>query len=582
MIRIAIILCVGSLVVFTGCGGSFTAQQQPPPTQPPTQPTPFGGVSISAIVPGNVAVGSADLMLTIAGTNLDIRHSGTHQTSTVAVWSANGTDTVLSAIVISSTQLTAVAPAALLAKPVTASLAVQKWYFADDSPFAVSNSLTFEVTATASPTVVPAAEILGPSGTRQFSAAGFEKDSRVGWSIEEGAVGGTITADGVYTAPSHNGAFHVVATSTSVPSTTATASVTVTSSGFVPAGSMHVARSRHSATLLKSGKVLILGGDDSAELFDPVSGSFSVIGPPVTGRLNATATLLADGRVLIAGGLGLTGGSDGFLPILNSAEIFDPATGTFSATGSMIQGRQKHTATLLGDGRVLVAGGYFDHICTTASAELFDPATGMFTSTGFMLTERVFHTATLLQSGEVLMAGGSNGCAPDAADDPPWDPLFVELYKPRSGHFAFGGDMSTTRDRPAAILRSDGKVLMLGGIPSLQNLHEQPANPSYAEIYNPAAQAFSAIAGLTILRTGYTVTLLNDGMVLIAGGEDATGSATTAAQLLDPVSGILSETGAMGYSRVGHTATLLQDGRVLITGGADAKGNALASAELYK
>jgi large repetitive protein len=123
------------------------------------------------------------------------------------------------------------------------------------------------------------------------------------------------------------------------------------------------------------------------------------------------STLLSGGRVLIAGGLGLTGGPDGHLPLLNAAEIFDPATGTFSSTGTMVQARQKHTATLLADGRVLVAGGYFDYICFTASTELFDPATGMFSPTGFMLSERVGHTATLLASGEVLVVGGSNGSA---------------------------------------------------------------------------------------------------------------------------------------------------------------------------
>ena len=253
------------------------------------------------------------------------------------------------------------------------------------------------------------------------------------------------------------------ATSVADPSKSATAVVSVVASGFAITGSMHSARSGHSATLLKDGKVLIVGGGDgTAELFDPTNGTFTLTGSPVTRRLGATATLLADGKVLIAGGLGLTAGSDGHLIRLNSAEIFDPATGTFTATGSMIQARRLHTATLLEDGRVLVAGGYFDAICTTASAELFDPTTGTFSSAGFMLTERVNHTATLLKSGEVLLAGGSNGRAPDSSDDPPWDPLFVELYEPGPGNFQAGSDMSTTRIGHAAVRLLDGKVLMLG------------------------------------------------------------------------------------------------------------------------
>jgi hypothetical protein len=402
------------------------------------------------------------------------------------------------------------------------------------------------------------------------------------WALEEGAAGGTITSTGLYTAPSGVGTYHMTATSVADPSKSATSTVSVVASGFTPAGNMHSARVGHTATLLKDGRVLIVGGDSTAELFDPANGTFSETGPLVVGRLNATATLLADGKVLIADGLGLTAGPDGFLPRLNNAEIFDPATGTFSATGSMIQARWRHTATLLSDGRVLVAGGFFDAICTTASAELFDPATETFSSVGFMLTERVHHTATLLDTGEVLMAGGSNGCAPDFPDDPPWDPLFVELYEPGSGNFLAGGDMSTTRIGHAAIRLSDGKVLVLGGIPSVQNLHEQLPNPSYTEEYDPATRVFSPVAGLTISQKEYTATLLASGKILIVGGLDGEGHPTPEADLVDPITGTLTTTGGLVTARVGHTATLLNDGRVLVTGGTDSSGNATATTELYK
>jgi len=476
-----------------------------------------------------------------------------------------------------------VVPSALLAAQASAQVSVQKWYKADEAPFAVSNSLAFTVTIGPNPSVVPAADTLGVKGTRQFAAAGFDSDSGVNWTVEEGSAGGTITLDGYYTAPAITGTFHVIATSVSDTNKKAGASVTVTNAGFAPSGTMHVPRTGHTATLLKDGKVLIVGGGGpTAELFDPATGAFSFTGPPIAGRLHATASLLSDGRVLIAGGLGLTGGPDGHLPLLNAAEIFDPATGTFSSTGTMVQARQQHTATLLADGRVLVAGGYFDYICFTASAELFDPATGMFSPTGFMLSERVGHTTTLLPSGEVLVVGGSNGCAPDAADDPPWDPLFAELYEPNSGSFQGAANMSTTRIHHAAVRLTNGKVLVLGGIPSVQNLHEQPPNPSYAELYDREADAFSPMVGLTISPERYTATLMSSGMVLIVGGEDTAGIPTTEVQLLDPSSGVLTPTGALGTPRVGHTATLLQDGRVFVTGGTDAKGNALATAELYK
>jgi hypothetical protein len=574
-------LAIAGVVALSGCGGGSASVQPPSPTPSPTPSA--GSITINSLSPKTVTAGSADLILTISGTNLDLRHAGSHQTNTFAIWSVNGSQTSLTATVVSSTQITAVVPCALLAAPESAQISVQKWYFADDSPFAVSDSLAFAVTSASTASVVPAADVLGTNGTRQFAATGFADDSKVTWSIEEGQTGGTITPNGFYTAPDHSGTFHIVVTSPSTPSTTASASVTVTSSGFVPTGTMHVARTGHNATLLKDGKVLIVGGGDAtAELFDPESGTFSFTGPPVMGRVGATATLLSDGRVLIAGGLGLTAGPDRSLPLLNTAEIFDPATGTFSSTGTMVQGRRQHTGTLLGSGRVLVTGGYFDHICFTASAELFDPVTGTFSSTGFMLSERAGHTATLLPSGEVLVVGGSNGCAPHAADDPPWDPLFAELYEPNSGSFQGAGNMSTTRIDHSAVHLTNGKVLVLGGIPLLQNLHEQPLNPSYAEVYDRVADAFSPLAGLTISPTRYTATLMPSGTVLIVGGEDAAGTSTTEVQLLDPSSGELTPTGALGTARTGHTATLLQDGRVLVTGGTDAKGNALVTAELYK
>ena len=180
------------------------------------------------------------------------------------------------------------------------------------------------------------------------------------------------------------------------------------------------------------------------------------------------------------------------------------------------------------------------------------------------------------------MAGGSNGCAPDAADDPPWDPLFVEFYEPGSRSFQAGSEMSTTRIGHAAIPLGNAKVLMLGGIPALQNLHEQPIDPSYAEEYDSATQNISPVPGLSISQAKYTATLLTSGKILIAGGVDEQGHPTSEAGLVDPASGTLATTGGLVTARVGHTATLLNDGRVLVTGGTDSSGNATATAELYK
>ena len=124
-------------------------------------------------------------------------------------------------------------------------------------------------------------------------------------------------------------------------------------------------------------------------------------------------------------------------------------------------------------------------------------------------------------------------------------------------------------------------MLVLGGVPSIQNIHEQPPAPQYAELYDPAAGTFSSAGNFTLSRTNYTATLLTNGTILIAGGEQA-GIAVTSAELLDPATGTLSATGGLVIGRTGHTATRLNDGRVLVTGGTDSNGNALASTELYR
>jgi hypothetical protein len=544
-------------------------------------------LSITAISPSSAVVGRPDLTLTVAGTDLDFRHGGAHQTSTFAVWSTSGSQTVLSTTVLSASQLTAVVPATLLTKPVTVQISVQKVYFQDESPFMVSNSLGFSVTS-AGPSlssISPSAATIGLRGSQQF-AGSFAASGAVAWSIEEGASGGSITSEGLYTAPSSTGVFHVAATSVTDPSKSASATVSVVPSGFTPTGNMSIARAGHTATLLANGRVLIAGGangelDASAELFDPTTGTFTPTGSMTSPRAGATATLLADGKVLVTGGFG-PGAS--MLPVLNTAELYDPQAGTFTDTGSMSVGRVRPRATLLNDGRVLIAGGVDSHSGgggATASAELYDPSNGNFTPTGSMATDRADHTATLLASGKVLIVGGWSGHRADASDDPPWDPLFAELFDPASGSFAQTGSMSTTRIGHSAIRLIDGEVIVLGGIPSTQNVHDLLPDPQFAELYDPATGMFSSAGNSALTQTSYTATLLNSGMILIAGGEQE-GIALALAELLDPTTGSLTTTGGLIDKRAGHTATLLKDGRVLVAGGSDSNGTPLASAELYK
>jgi hypothetical protein len=180
----------------------------------------------------------------------------------------------------------------------------------------------------------------------------------------------------------------------------------------------------HAATLLADGRVLIAGGlvaaAQTAELYDPATGIWTRTGDLTTPRVELTLTLLPNGKVLAAGGyFGVTG--------LASAELYDPATGTWTTTGSMAIAHSAHTATLLPDGRVLVASGAYSD---PASAEFYDPASGTWTRIGDPAPSRYKSTATLLLDGNVLVAAGLTNVSSANAElydvgvgfKPPWQP----------------------------------------------------------------------------------------------------------------------------------------------------------------
>ena len=301
----------------------------------------------------------------------------------------------------------------------------------------------------------------------------------------------------------------------------------------------------------------------------PISGSttltvtagFLYTGSLTTGRDHHTATLLNNGTVLIAGGLDSTG------YVSTSAEVYSPTTGTLSPTGSLNTARWYHTATLLNNGMVLMAGGSNEIGNALASAELYNPATGTFSyTTGSPNTGRAGHTATLLNNGMVLMAGGGNSSSGALAS--------AELYNPTTGTFAPTGSLNTARDTPKATLLNNGMVLIAGGYTI-----SPTAGLASAELYNPATGAFTATGSLNTTRNQHTATLLNNGMVLMAGGYGA-GGYLASAELYDPATETFTPTGSLNTARWSHTATLLNNGTVLIAGGENSSGS-LANAELY-
>jgi hypothetical protein len=437
-----------------------------------------------------------------------------------------------------------------------------------DAPVTASTLVSIAITPT-NPSI--------PVGkTQQFKATGTYSDSSTQdltpsatWSSSAPGVASVSSAG--LAASLAQGQTTIGALSGSITGST---TLTVGTSNFVPTGSLNNARGQHTSTLLNNGTVLIVGGNvegiplDSAEGYSLATGTFTASASLFSARSNHTATRLMNGKVLIVGGLV----NNGLTASTASAELYDPGTGTMTATGSLNTSRGYHTATLLLNGMVLVAGGETiggGGATVLSSVELYDPATGTFTSTGSLNTSRSFHTATLLANGMVLIAAGYNNNSGASTS--------AELYNPVTGTFAVTGSLNTPRYEHTATSLNNGMVLVVGGVGCSGNACGNVVLSS-AELFDPATGQFVGTGGLNTARAVHTETLLNNGMVLIAGGGNLSGPIAMG-EIYDPAKGTFAIAGSLNSARTGHTATLLNSGSVLICGGVSS--TYLASAELF-
>jgi len=537
------------VAVLSGCGGGSGSSGGSTPVTPPAPSPTFTSISPTT---GYAAGGTA---VTITGTNF---RSGVSVTV--------GSNAATSVVLVNATTITAVTPA----------------HGTGSADVVIKNSDATTVTAAAAfayagnpkPTVSsasPNAITVGTANT-QISITG------TGYTVQS-----TVTLDGTaltatYVSPTQMTA--ILPTALLANGRLARLTVTNlapgggssdTGAAFIVGPALPSAIYGHTATVLSDKRVLICGGTDgsnvtaNAEIYDPTTNQITAVSAMTTPRWRHTATLLSNGKVLIAGGYTSTS----VLVDLQSAELFDPAAGTFTAIANMATPRAKHTATSLPSGKVLLTGGAIPSGVTWIYSELFDPATNTFTAGPQMASYRAGgHAAVALNDGTVLVLGGLDGSSNNYL-------ATAELYNPATNTFTNVGSMQSARSLAAAVRMADGRVFVSGGVNAVGVANS-------VEIYTPSTQTFSTIAG-QLGWAGYaeSATLLADGKVLVTGGIDYAPSfpgqggitwfselsAYNYAAIFDPTANIFTQIPGMNSMRSHARTALLPSGNVLIMGG---------------
>ncbi len=339
-------------------------------------------------------------------------------------------------------------------------------------------------------------------------------------------------------------------------------------------GSLNHARAAAASVTLANGSVLVTGGIDanfnylsSTELYNPTTQLFTPLPSMTTARAGHTATLLSNGQVLIAGGVVCSGGN---CTELSSAEIYDPTVGRFVAIGDMTTARGSHTATVLNDGTVLLAGGFNGN--GISSAEIYNPANGRFTETATMTVARFGHTATLLPDGEVFIAGGRSCEGANCISNPATQT--AEVYDPGRRQFFAAGNLAEARTQHTATLLQDGRVLITGGR-SCSGDCEGDSTLQDASIYDPATGQFTAGGEMSTPRAGQQSIALPDGNVFVYGGIDCGGrfgcQFLSSGDLFQPASGNFTPAGNGSVGGTDLIMALLSNQQVLVAGGVEGR-----------
>jgi hypothetical protein len=427
------------------------------------------------------------------------------------------------------------------------------------------------------------ANMLVSAPTRFSAAVRGTPQTGVLFVVLEGSRGGVVRADGTYVAPPIPGTYHVRASSDADPRVHADAVVTVHDyrEKMLRTPDPSDGYEYHTITLLPDGSALVVGGIGFAgvhrqtERYVPGEGRFKPGPALITPRMQHAALLLADGKLLVTGGVDTTLPGTGFDAAFQSTEIYDPATAVFRAGPEMWFPRRHHVMTLLEDGRVLVTGGIQlrgDGFGATGNTEIYDPAANQFVI-GHRLVEsgRWLHTATLLFDWRVLIAGGrSNNCT---ARCPVFSLNTAEIFDPSSGTFTPTGSLTIGRFGHSSALLPDGRVMILGGTTAdaTNGIVDQVRT---AEVCDPALGQFSVFGFTSLGRGFHALVPLNNGKYLLAGGNGQNGLPTSTTEIFDPVTRTSTEGPEMSEYRIRATTLRLQSGEVLIVRGNNSGGPA--------